>query len=796
MNYLGENLYPAYIGHLSAIISFVAVALSCIAYYLSFKNKEDIHWKKLARYSFITHFIFVFIQFVVLFYVIYNHLFEYKYAYLHSDKQLSFQYLLSCFWEGQEGSFLLWLFWQSVLGIVLIKVAKKWETTTMFVLGFIQILLSLMLVGIYIADFKIGLNAFGLLRDEMNWPILSKPDYLLYIKDGTGLNTLLQNYWMVIHPPILFLGFASLVIPFCFVVAGLIKNDHSWTKPVLPFTNFGIGIFGLGIMMGAAWAYESLSFGGYWAWDPVENASLVPWIMLVASLHTNLIYNKTSRSLRITYLFYGLSYLLIIYSTFLTRSGILGDTSVHAFTDLGMNTQLLLFVALITTPFLILYFYRYKKIPSIHTEESISSREFWMLIAALLLCIASLIIIGKTSLPVFNKIFNTKIAPPEDNIYSYNQILIIIALLIGFIISFTQFLKYNKTQFSTIKKNIQYPIIISILISIPIFYIYKIIYTQKGLVYFILIYITIFASICTLVFNTWYLIKIVKNKLQIMGASIAHIGFGMILFSILISSANKKVISHVSILSDKNTNVENNENITLFEGIPIQMRDFTVNYVGDSFNEKNKQKIFQLKFVNNFTKKSFTIYPNVMKNNKGGEGYAANPDSKHYWYKDIFVYLTSFQDNKQLNAEKYAEFNIKKKDTIFYTNGFIQLDSIAILNINDNPLNKKIIFSFKLQNKYQQNYVVNPSIELINNQLYVYPDSIQNENIKLRFKKIVDQEKGSFAFEMVDNNLSKNMITVKVYEFPLINFLWLGVIIMVIGSFIAVLGRIKNKHII
>ena len=114
---------------------------------------------------------------------------------------------------------------------------------------------------------------------------------------ATGLNQLLQNYWMVIHPPILFLGFASTIVPFAYAVAGLWKKDYSsWTKQVMPWALFSAAILGLGIMMGARWAYESLNFGGYWAWDPVENASMVPWLVLVAGIHTMLIYNSTGHS--------------------------------------------------------------------------------------------------------------------------------------------------------------------------------------------------------------------------------------------------------------------------------------------------------------------------------------------------------------------------------------------------------------------------------------------------------------------------------------------------------------------
>ena len=144
---------------------------------------------------------------------------------------------------------------------------------------------------------------------------------------------------MVIHPPVLFLGFASTIVPFAYAIAGLWKKDHSWTKPALPWSLFSTAILGTGIMMGAAWAYESLTFGGYWAWDPVENASLVPWLVMVSGFHTLLIYNATGHSLRATYMFFLLSFLFVLYATFLTRSGILGLSSVHAFTEEGMNFQ-------------------------------------------------------------------------------------------------------------------------------------------------------------------------------------------------------------------------------------------------------------------------------------------------------------------------------------------------------------------------------------------------------------------------------------------------------------------------
>ena len=139
-------------------------------------------------------------------------------------------------------------------------------------------------------------------------------------------------------------------------------------------------------MMGGKWAYESLSFGGYWAWDPVENAAFVPWMILVAGLHCMAIYNSTGNALRASYLFIILTYFFVLYSTFLTRTGILGDTSVHSFTEAGMAMNVLIgiYVLGITLPLLFLFFKNYKKIPSIQKEENISSREFWMFIGSLI----------------------------------------------------------------------------------------------------------------------------------------------------------------------------------------------------------------------------------------------------------------------------------------------------------------------------------------------------------------------------------------------------------------------------
>jgi cytochrome c-type biogenesis protein CcmF len=802
--FIGEHLLPGQIGYFLSILSFVASLIATFSFAKAFYAKEmvvEASWKKLARTAFVIEALTVIGSFVVLFYVIYNHLFEYKYAYTHSDKNLPFEYLLSCFWEGQEGSFLLWSFWHAVLGLILIKKAKAHEAGVMMVISFAQLMLASMVIGLYVFDVKIGSSPFILLRHEMNWPILSRPDYVQLLKDGTGLNTLLQNYWMVIHPPILFLGFASTIVPFAYAVAGLLKKEHDWVKSALPWANFSAGILGLGIMMGAAWAYESLTFGGYWAWDPVENASLVPWLTLVAGIHTAMIYTRTGASLKATYLFLGISFLLIVYSTFLTRSGILGDTSVHAFTDLGMNGQLLFFLFIFVVPFFVLYFVRYKHMQEPLKEDAIDSREFWMLIGSLVLVLSAVVIILKTSTPVFNKLFGTSIAPPEDPEFAHNQVQIFVAIIIGALTAIGQFLKYKTTPLPYFKKQILWPLIITILISIIIFVFVGVAYDDKGAGFLGAIYIAIVTSVFAIVGNISYWSVVLKGKLKSASSSIGHIGFGLVLTGIFISSANKTTLSYnttgISPLrvdsTQKNSPVgDPRENLTLFETIETDMGKYNVTYVRDTFDALGK-RFFELNFKEKKTGETFNLYPDVLKNNKGMEGFSANPSSKHYLHKDIFVYVTSFQDHTEEDTTKFNPINITVGDSIFYSNGYIKLEKV---NVNPPGVRPAGVNELRLQlnvvSKEGLKYVAEPGILLEGLNLTSKVDTVKAQNLVLSFNKVINQEKGILEIGVKESTALTNLITLKVYEFPWINLLWLGIIVTTIGFMMGAYYRFKK----
>jgi cytochrome c-type biogenesis protein CcmF len=803
--FIGEQLLPGQIGYFLTILSLVASLLASFAFAKAFFSKElsvQAQWNRLAKVAFYIEALSVFSCFIVLFYIISNHLFEYKYAYMHSDKNLPYQYLLSCFWEGQEGSFLLWSFWHSVLGLFVLARLKRWNNNingVMMVLNFVQFVLATMVVGLFIFDAKLGSSPFLLLREEMNWPILSRPDYLHLIKDGTGLNTLLQNYWMVIHPPILFLGFASTTIPFAFAVVGLIKKEHDWMDHCLPWASFSAGVLGLGIMMGAAWAYESLTFGGYWAWDPVENASLVPWLTLVSAIHACIIYRKTGGSLKTTYFFFGISFLLVLYSTFLTRSGILGDTSVHAFTDLGMNTQLLFFLLIFVLPYFTLFIARIKDMKAPQKEDEIKSREFWMLVGSLILFLSAVVIISITSIPVFNKLFGTKIAPPEDAAFAHNQVQVFVAIIIGLLTAVGQYLKFKGTTGDYFKEKIKLPLFIALLVTALVYFFVGVTYTEKGIGFTVAIYVALFASIFTVVANLFYFFSVQKGKLKAAGASIGHVGFGLVLVGILISSSNKTVlswnttgISPLRMESKKSPAGNPKENITLFEGIATDMGKYMVTYVQDSFDILDK-RFFVLKFKEKKTEEEFFLYPDVLKNNKGMEGFSANPSSKHYWNKDIFVYVTSFQDHSKEDTSSFIPHQMAIGDSIFYSNGYVKLDKVLVNPNTNRPAgSNELVLQLSVTSKEGLKYQASPSILLQGMALQANYDTVKAQNLVLSFNKVVDQQKGILEIGVKESASLTNLITLKAYEFPFINILWIGVIVMVMGFGLATFNRVKK----
>src|SRR6185312_73103 len=659
MTFENEHLLPGQVGHFFVLLAFVASIVSAISYFTASKTQlenEKQSWIRFARGAFLIQVFSLFAVFCCIYYICSNHYYEYLYVYKHASRELEPKYLLACIWEGQEGSFLLWALWHCGLGRGLIFTAKKREAAILSIINTAQIFLILRILGLYIFNVRIGSSSFVLTRNELAGPIFSQPNYLSFIKDGIGLNPLLRNYWMVIHPPILFLGFASTIVPIAFAYSSLVSKDWGgWVKAALPWTLFSACVLGTGIMMGGKWAYESLSFGGYWAWDPVENAAFVPWLILVAGLHCMAIFNSTKNALRASYFFIILTYLFVLYSTFLTRTGILGDTSVHAFTEAGtaMNVLIGIYVLAISIPVFYLFFKNYKSIPSIQKEEDMSSREFWMFIGSLILFLSALFVISITSLPVYNKIFGTNIADPADREFAYNKVLVLVAVIVGLLTGVSQFLKYKNTNKKYLFQKIGSPLGIAVILTVLLTIFYPIDYSKKGPGFLIAIDLALFASVFSVLANAFYLQSVLKFNLKAGGAAIAHLGFALMIGGMLISSGNKKVISDnsktgliIPFAKDPTGRGTENpmENLTLLKEVPTQMGKYTVTYVNDSASNEKDRTFYNLHFqkIDNATGKvdeDFILSPDAyrMKDNN----LTSNPGTKHYLTHDIFTYIST-----------------------------------------------------------------------------------------------------------------------------------------------------------
>lgn len=863
----GEHLFVGNLGHALVVLSFVSALFAAFAFW-HHNNTSDTHSHRLAKIGFGIHVTAVFGIIASLFIIIYNHYFEYYYAWQHSSLALPTHYMISCFWEGQEGSFLLWLFWQVVLGLAIMRKPSIWRSPVMAVMMLAQAVLSSMLLGLEITDtYTFGSSPFILLREArpelLELPVMairniSKADYLQIITDGTGLNPLLQNYWMVIHPPTLFFGFATTIVPFAFAISGLWNRKYrEWIKPALPWALTSVMVLGAGIIMGGVWAYESLSFGGYWAWDPVENASLIPWIMMIAGVHVMLINKASGQALLISYILVMLSFILVLYATFLTRSGILGDTSVHSFTDLGLSRQLLVFLFMFAILPVLVSFKRTRdrwiflllmvvillvnmvlghfitwlnllfvigslvllvtnfnqNLPMEAKEESIYSREFWMFIGSMVLLISAAQVISTTSIPVMNKITSSlawafqplyeltgagvfekmakgSLAPPIDAEKHFNTWQLPFACIIALLTGLVQFFRYRDTPPAVIGKKLIVISLISALLTTGLAFLFNI----KSLNEILLIGL-LFSAVFAIVGNSLFIVQALKFKWKLSGASMAHIGFGMMLIGILVSSARKHVIS----LNDRISYGENfdaketRENILLLKNEPMVMGDYTVTYVGDSIEGPNTY--YEVRYQHNKTSESFSLFPNAQYN--PDQGLMPNPDTRHYLLKDIYTHVSSVpefsEEEDKWEDEKITEMEVG--DTVVINNSMVVF--LGVRKVSGDSISADLS-GHEMQ--IAELNIIKGDSSWIARPLYGIKDGSRDYNIfsyaekaRIRFNYQPTQRDGKTIHVFESAIKPPRYIIMKAIVFPYINLLWTGTIVMLTGFGISIARRRKDN---
>jgi cytochrome c-type biogenesis protein CcmF len=362
----GLTLYAAFAGGLAA-----------------YEGRRRLH--ESARNALVGAFAATTVAAFVLLHALHARDFSYTYVAEHSSRKLPFPYSFTAFWGGQEGSLLLWLLVLTALGSLAVfvnrELIRRLLPWTVPVLGAVASFFALLLV------------------------FVSSPfERQVAPPDGSGLVPSLQNPYMMIHPPLLYLGYVGLTIPFAFAAGALLSGraDERWMVATRRWTLLAWTALGIGILLGAKWAYEEVGWGGYYAWDPVENAALMPWLASTAFLHSVMVQEKKNMLRVWNVVLVSLAFCLSLFGTFLTRSGVI--SSIHSFTQSSIGPWLLGFIGVVAAFSTALIFWR---LPLLRTKtrlESLASREAAFLYNNLLLVAFTLTVLWGVAFPLLSEL--------------------------------------------------------------------------------------------------------------------------------------------------------------------------------------------------------------------------------------------------------------------------------------------------------------------------------------------------------------------------------------------------------
>jgi cytochrome c-type biogenesis protein CcmF len=516
-----------------------------------------------------------------------QHRFDVAYVNSYSSVDLPLHFLISTFWAGQEGSFLLWCFWGSLIGLFVWRSAKEQEAPVMVV---------------YLATF---LGIVAILCKQSPFKLLPPPPPA----DGVGLNPLLQDPWMVIHPPVMFLGFASLSVPFSFAIAALWKKRwDGWITRALPWALLTFLTLGTAILMGGYWAYKTLGWGGYWGWDPVENTSLVPWLFTAALVHGMFLQRSRKRHRKINLILASTAYAAILYGTFLTRSGVLADFSVHSFVDLGITGWLVGILATFIGLAAVLLIFRWRSIPTAADEETpILSRSVLFILGIAVFCALGCVILLGTSAPLLTRLSGN---PSQVQTAFYAKTTTPAGFLLILLAGMVPFVSWKGETPSEFGKSARRSLAVAAVLAFVSFAL-----GAKKPETLILLFTAFFAADM----NLRAVLRKAKNgKFAGAGGYLAHVGVGLMLAGIVVSGAYAR-----------------SERLTLPVNVPKKTGDTTLTFLRVIPGSAQRKQAMEVK-VDTATGKSFYAYPKMYENSRTGQ-LMANPAIKSSALMDLYV---------------------------------------------------------------------------------------------------------------------------------------------------------------
>ncbi len=735
-------------GKATIIFALVAVGISAIYYLLAARdeastkknkdNKNADFFKKLGRLTYYAMTALVSVASIYLLYLFMSHQFQFQYVYQYSSRSLPAGLLVSAFWAGQQGSFLLWALVTAIMGLFLLRSAGKFENYAMIFLNIIQAFFLVLLIQA---------SPF-----EARFP--APPD-------GAGLNPLLQNFWMIIHPPIVFIGYAAIAFPLVLAFSALLKEEYNgWLKLAFPWTIISSVTLGAGLIIGAFWAYETLGWGGYWGWDPVENSSLIPWLTILALLHGLVVQKRNSALARTNFFYAIISYLLVLYATFLTRSGVLADFSVHSFQDLGINSLLILFILTIVVIGIILFIPRIKKFPYQAIDFSRPNRENALVFSIWLLTASAFLTIIGTSSPLLSGLFGE---PSQVDVSFYDKVNMPIGILMGILLGITPYLLWTEKSFKEIPKRMLLPFILAFA-SVIVVYLSGM-DDVPSLLFFFAAAFSIWTSI-------FILIKNLRVNWMNSAAPLAHLGVGILLLGIIGSGYFSQ-----------------STRLVLSEGTPAQAFEYQLTYHGLKSMPDGKS-IAEI-HVSDGTDE-FVLKPRLFPI-KYGEGVMREPDIKPGVFSDL--YISPLENRDSHSHEEGHTLTLVKGES-----ETVSPYKITFINFNmqqhDGGSHMRVGADLEVEFN-NEIYNLSPAIIMGAQGREMAPVKLPATSDKEPLIFLASLNADSKMVELTiqglhtDDEESVAQLIVEVNKKPFMGILWFGTILLLLGSIVAFVKRVK-----
>lgn len=797
------------IGNILLTLALLASVFTIVMYYLTNKGYENT--LKPARIGYHSMAILVIAASAFLLHAILTHQYQFKYVFNYSNSDLPTGLLMSTFYAGQEGSFMLWLLFTAIVGLILLEYTSKRKDLEAPVMMIFTLAASFLLLMVS----PILKNPFTLIWAEptfvdlknLNQSFLSLPfiqSFLFedpgrgqtfvkvgpelysalssngitmneFIVQGKGLNPLLQNFWMQIHPPILFVGFAMSTVPFAFAFSALMRNYYNdWVKQSLPWIVAATGILGLAIMLGGYWAYGVLGWGGYWGWDPVENSSLVPWIIGVAAIHTMLVQKKTQekggigRFGKTNLILSIMMYLLVLYSTFLTRSGILGDSSVHSFVDPGMTVYLLLIIFVMS--FALLGFgaiaYRWKDLNKFFNfEENLLSRELALFTGSVALIASAIIILVGTSAPIFGQSVELRF---------YNELNLPIGIIIGLLNGFSLLLKWKATEGKSIFENSRFSIAATVITTMLIVFL--------GSVYEPVMIIFTLSSAFALFVNLEIAYKIIRGRKLFLGAYVAHVGIAFFMLGVIATGGFTE-----------------EKQIDLAKGESTEAFGYQLTFTGYEPFENGKKYRFNVNVQDGSS--NYNVAP-VMFVSDFNNSLMREPDILTRFTKDFYVSPISYTEGSETGHNHGTDLTLSKGESHKFEGATITFDEFNFPQEAMSSMMGGGEFSIgtKMTVEYQGNsYSIEPKMVSINGQRSFVPAEVKEANIHVELLNLDASGKVNISLSKINGGNqvaapAKEVLSIEASIKPFINLVWLGVIVMFAGFIMSTFRRTKDSQ--